>query len=46
MACELDEAHMFRNPVDLELVPMYYSCVAFPTDLSTIMERLRNRFYR
>lgn len=46
LACELDEAFMFREPVDLEQVPIYCTCVAFPTDLSTIMERLRNGLYR
>lgn len=46
MVCELDEAYMFIDPVDLEQVPSYCACVAFPTDLSTITERLRNRLYR
>ena len=43
---ELDESHMFIDPVDLEQVPEYCMSVAFPTDLSTITERLRNKLYR
>lgn len=43
---ELDEAFMFRHPVDLEEEPMYCLAVPFPTDLSTIRERLQNLFYR
>ena len=43
---ELDEAFMFRQPVDLEEEPMYCLAVPFPTDLSTIRERLQNQFYR
>lgn len=43
---ELDEAFMFREPVDVEEVPTYCKVVAFPTDLSTIRERLSNGFYR
>ena len=43
---ELDEAFMFRQPVDLEEEPMYCVAVPFPTDLSTIRERLQNQFYR
>ena len=43
---ELDEAHMFREPVNLDSVPNYSSVVAFPTDLSTIRERLVNGIYR
>ena len=42
----MDEAHMFREPVDLELVPSYCKLVPFPTDLATIAERLRNGLYR
>ena len=43
---ELDEAFMFRHPVDLEEEPTYCLAVPFPTDLSTIRERLQNLFYR
>ena len=46
LACELDEAYMFRDPVDLEQVPSYCTLVPFPTDLSTITQRLRNKLYR
>lgn len=46
MVCELDEAYMFIHPVNLEQIPSYCACVAFPTDLSTITERLRNKLYR
>lgn len=44
LVCEIDEAHMFRDPVDLEQVPSYCASVAFPTDLSTIKERLQMGF--
>ena len=43
---ELKEAEMFVNPVDLEEEFVYCTVVPFPTDLSTIVERLRNGFYR
>ena len=43
---DMDEAYMFMEPVDLELVPNYCAYVAFPTDVGTIKERLRNGFYR
>ena len=43
---ELDEAHMFREPVNLEDVPVYCTVVTFPTDLGTIKERLSNSQYR
>lgn len=33
-------------PVDLQAYPMYCTVVAYPTDLSTIKQRLENRFYR
>ena len=42
----LDEAHMFKTPVDLDKVPDYCKVVAFPTDLSTIEKKLANSFYR
>ena len=42
----LEEADMFRNPVDLEEEFFYCTVVPFPTDLSTILERLKNKFYR
>ena len=42
----LDEAHMFKTPVDLDTLPDYCKVVAFPTDLSTIEKKLANSFYR
>uniref|UniRef100_A0A3B3QSS9 Pleckstrin homology domain interacting protein n=1 Tax=Paramormyrops kingsleyae TaxID=1676925 RepID=A0A3B3QSS9_9TELE len=36
----------FASPVDLQAYPTYCTVVAYPTDLSTIKERLKNRFYR
>lgn len=47
IACLLsDVAKEFKNPVDLGDYPLYCSVVAYPTDLSTVRQRLRNRFYR
>ncbi len=43
---EMAEARMFVQPVDLEEVGDYCLAVAFPSDLSTITERLKNGFYR
>ncbi|XP_053314534.1 PH-interacting protein isoform X2 [Spea bombifrons] len=42
----LDIASAFVAPVDLQAYPLYSTVVAYPTDLSTIKERLENRFYR
>lgn len=42
----MEEAVMFVNAVDLEEEPTYCLAVPFPTDLSTIQERLQNGFYR
>ncbi|KAM4693154.1 PH-interacting protein [Discoglossus pictus] len=42
----LDIASAFVSPVDLQAYPLYSTVVAYPTDLSTIKERLENRFYR
>uniref|UniRef100_G1K3G9 Mitochondrial inner membrane protease ATP23 homolog n=1 Tax=Xenopus tropicalis TaxID=8364 RepID=G1K3G9_XENTR len=42
----LDIASAFVAPVDLQAYPMYSTVVAYPTDLSTIKQRLENRFYR
>ncbi|OCT78331.1 PH-interacting protein isoform X2 [Xenopus laevis] len=42
----LDIASAFVAPVDLQAYPMYSTAVAYPTDLSTIKQRLENRFYR
>ncbi|XP_073482941.1 PH-interacting protein isoform X2 [Aquarana catesbeiana] len=42
----LDIASAFVAPVDLQAYPMYSMVVAYPTDLSTIKQRLENRFYR
>lgn len=36
----------FAFPVDLQAYPTYCTVVAYVTDLSTIRERLVNRFYR
>ncbi|KAL4661021.1 PH-interacting protein [Arapaima gigas] len=44
--CMLDIAAPFVSPVDLQAYPTYCTVVAYPTDLSTIKERLKNRFYR
>ncbi|XP_029107310.1 PH-interacting protein isoform X1 [Scleropages formosus] len=44
--CTLDIAAPFAYPVDLHAYPTYCTVVAYPTDLSTIKERLVNRFYR
>ncbi|PIO39702.1 hypothetical protein AB205_0093950, partial [Aquarana catesbeiana] len=41
----LDIASAFVAPVDLQAYPMYSMVVAYPTDLSTIKQRLENRFY-
>ncbi|KAJ8355742.1 hypothetical protein SKAU_G00185360 [Synaphobranchus kaupii] len=42
----LDIAAPFVFPVDLQAYPTYCTVVAYLTDLSTIKERLMNRFYR
>ncbi|KAI1897649.1 hypothetical protein AGOR_G00085440 [Albula goreensis] len=42
----LDIAAPFVFPVDLQAYPTYCTVVAYLTDLSTIKERLKNRFYR
>ncbi|KAJ8275266.1 hypothetical protein COCON_G00098910 [Conger conger] len=42
----LDVAAPFAFPVDLQAYPTYCTVVAYLTDLSTIRERLKNRFYR
>ncbi|XP_029318564.1 PH-interacting protein isoform X2 [Cottoperca gobio] len=44
--CTLDVAAPFSFPVDLPAYPTYCTVVAYVTDLSTIRERLVNRFYR
>ena len=38
-------AEPFASPVDLHLYPSYASVVEYPMDLSTIKNRLDNRFY-
>lgn len=43
---ELDVACDFREPVNVKEVPSYNEVIPFPTDLSTIQERLMNGFYR
>ncbi|XP_015203672.1 PH-interacting protein isoform X1 [Lepisosteus oculatus] len=42
----LDIAAPFVFPVDLHAYPTYCTVVAYLTDLSTIKQRLENRFYR
>ncbi|XP_075869726.1 PH-interacting protein [Nelusetta ayraudi] len=44
--CTLDVAAPFAFPVDLQAYPTYCTVVAYVTDLSTIHQRLVNRFYR
>uniref|UniRef100_A0A665VSN0 PH-interacting protein n=1 Tax=Echeneis naucrates TaxID=173247 RepID=A0A665VSN0_ECHNA len=44
--CTLDVAAPFAFPVDLQAYPTYCTVVAYITDLSTIRQRLVNRFYR
>nr|XP_061806250.1 PH-interacting protein [Nerophis lumbriciformis] len=44
--CTLDIAAPFAFPVDLQAYPTYCTVVAYVTDLSTIRQRLVNRFYR
>ncbi|TRY87016.1 hypothetical protein DNTS_009121, partial [Danionella cerebrum] len=44
--CTLDVAVPFELPVDLQAYPTYCTVVAYVTDLSTIRQRLANRFYR
>ncbi|KAK5880368.1 hypothetical protein CesoFtcFv8_023403 [Champsocephalus esox] len=44
--CTLDVAAPFAFPVDLQAYPTYCTVVAYVTDLSTMRERLVNRFYR
>lgn len=41
-----DVAAPFAFPVDLQAYPTYCTVVAYITDLSTIRQRLVNRFYR
>ena len=41
-----DVAKAFALLVDLRDYPLYGTVVAYPTDLSTIRQRLDNRFYR
>ncbi|CAL8313858.1 unnamed protein product, partial [Boreogadus saida] len=42
----LDVAAPFAFPVDLQAYPSYCTVVAYVTDLSSIRQRLENRFYR
>uniref|UniRef100_A0A672IPT1 Pleckstrin homology domain interacting protein n=1 Tax=Salarias fasciatus TaxID=181472 RepID=A0A672IPT1_SALFA len=44
--CTLDVAAPFAFPVDLQAYPTYCTVVAYVTDISTIRQRLVNRFYR
>ena len=43
---KMEEAEMFITPVDIDEEYLYCSVVPFPTDLSTILEKMRNGFYR
>ncbi|CAD6184954.1 unnamed protein product [Caenorhabditis auriculariae] len=43
---ELETVKEFTTPVDLESFPEYPMIIDYPIDLSTIKERLINRFYR
>ena len=42
----MKEAEMFVEPVDLEDVPTYCLVIPYPTDLSSIRQRLASGFYR
>jgi hypothetical protein len=47
LCCEcIQESNSFTEPVDLEAYPDYTSVVPVPIDLSTIIARLQNSFYR
>lgn len=43
---EMEEAEMFIEPVDLEEEPTYCTVVPLPTCLTTIVEKMKNGFYR
>ena len=43
---ELSMAEWFNVPVDLNAFPEYAFVIAYPIDLTTVKERLENRFYR
>lgn len=43
---ELVEAKDFLQPVDFVKESKYCKVVAYPTSLSTIIEKLKNKFYR
>jgi len=43
---ELSIAEPFLVPVDLNDFPIYAMIIEYPIDLSTIKQRLENRFYR
>ncbi|CAH1798894.1 unnamed protein product [Owenia fusiformis] len=42
----LSIAEYFSAPVDLNAIPLYGICIAYPIDLNTIKERVENHFYR
>lgn len=44
--CQLSMAGPFVYPVDVQAYPDYWSIVPFPNDLSTIIQKLENKFYR
>ncbi|XP_055339480.1 uncharacterized protein LOC129589032 isoform X2 [Paramacrobiotus metropolitanus] len=41
-----NEVERFRRPVDLAKYPQYYKEIAYPMDLTTVIRRLKYRFYR
>ena len=43
---QLSMAGPFVYPVDVQTYPDYWSVVPLPTDLSTIIQKLENKFYR
>lgn len=43
---ELPFAAPFAYPVDVQSYPDYWSVVAYPIDLKTIVDRLINKYYR
>ncbi len=42
----LPEAEAFRQPVDVNRVRSYCELISYPVDLGTILQRVRNRYYR
>ena len=42
----LEESKLFNNPVDIKKEKWYCKFVPYPINLTTILERLKNGFYR